>query len=597
MANLLAVIAAGDLTTQAVLAAEALRKAATSLGHGIQVEIRSSLGIQSPLDPAAPPKADGVILVGSGDLDEGRFAALKRSSASLDEVLAGPAAVLERALGAASAAPSAAGPRRIVAITSCPTGIAHTFMAAEGIQQAATALGHKVRVETQGSVGARDTLTDEEIRDADLVLIAADTQIDLSRFAGKRVFLSGTKPAINDGKALVTRALAEAKPHGAPGGVSGGASGGATQLVDAVAAGKAERSAQRTGPYKHLMTGVSFMLPFVVTGGLLIALAFALGGIYVYEESNAGTLGYALFQIGAKGAFALMVPALAGYIAYSIADRPGIAPGMVGGILAGSIGAGFLGGIVAGFIAGYGTAFLNRHIRLHRNLEGLKPVLILPLLGSLLTGLLMIYVVGTPVAEALAWMSAWLKGMQGSSAILLGLLIGAMMAFDMGGPVNKAAYAFSTGLIASQVYTPMAAAMAAGMVPPLGLALATKLFADRFTAEEREAGNAAAVLGIAFITEGAIPFAARDPLRVIPALMIGASLTGAISMAIGAELKVPHGGVFVLPIPNAVTHLLGYVVALVVGTVVTALALRLLKKPVAAVAVPKPAVQGAGAHA
>jgi PTS system fructose-specific IIC component len=589
MANLLAVIAAGDLTTQAVLAAEALRKAAASLGHGIQVEIRTSLGIQSPLDPAAPSRADGVILVGSGDLDEGRFAALKRSSASLDEVLAGPAAVLERALGAASAAPSAAGPRRIVAITSCPTGIAHTFMAAEGIQQAATALGHKVRVETQGSVGARDTLTDEEIRDADIVLIAADTQIDLSRFAGKRVFLSGTKPAINDGKALVTRALAEAKPQGDP--------GGAVPLVDAVAAGKAERSAQRTGPYKHLMTGVSFMLPFVVTGGLLIALAFALGGIYVYEESNAGTLGYALFQIGAKGAFALMVPALAGYIAYSIADRPGIAPGMVGGILAGSIGAGFLGGIVAGFIAGYGTAFLKRHIKLHRNLEGLKPVLILPLLGSLLTGLLMIYVVGTPVAEALAWMSAWLKGMQGSSAILLGLLIGAMMAFDMGGPVNKAAYAFSTGLIASQVYTPMAAAMAAGMVPPLGLALATKLFADRFTPEEREAGNAAAVLGIAFITEGAIPFAARDPLRVIPALMIGASLTGSISMAIGAELKVPHGGIFVLPIPNAVTHLLGYVVALVVGTVVTAVALRLLKKPVAAVAAPKPAVQSAGAHA
>jgi len=593
MANLLAVIAAGDLTTQAVLAAEALRKAASSAGHRIQVEIRTSLGIQSPLDAAALAAADGVVLVGSGDLDEARFGAVKRVSASLDEVLGNPGAVLGSVLGSA-APPAAPAPRRIVAITSCPTGIAHTFMAAEGIQQAATALGHKVRVETQGSVGARDTLTDEEIREADVVLIAADTQIDLSRFAGKRVFMSGTKPAINDGKALVNRALAEAKTHGAV----GGASGGTTPLVDAVAAGKAERSAQRTGPYKHLMTGVSFMLPFVVTGGLLIALAFALGGIYVYEESNAGTLGYALFQIGAKGAFALMVPALAGYIAYSIADRPGIAPGMVGGMLAGSIGAGFLGGIVAGFIAGYGTAFLNRHIKLHRNLEGLKPVLILPLLGSLLTGLLMIYVVGTPVAEALAWMSAWLKGMQGSSAILLGLLIGAMMAFDMGGPVNKAAYAFSTGLIASQVYTPMAAAMAAGMVPPLGLALATKLFSDRFTHEEREAGNAAAVLGIAFITEGAIPFAARDPLRVIPALMIGGALTGAISMAVGAELKVPHGGIFVLPIPNAVTHLLGYVVALVVGTVVTALALRILKKPVAAAAVaPKPAVQGAGVHA
>lgn len=589
MANLLAVIAAGDLTTQAVLAAEALRKAAEKAGHRIQVEIRTSLGIQAPLDSRVLSAADGVILVGNGDHDDGRFAALKHSAASLDDVLGNAGAVLEKALSSAASTATST-QRRIVAITSCPTGIAHTFMAAEGIQQAATALGHKVRVETQGSVGARDTLTEDEISEADVVLIAADTQIDLSRFAGKRVFMSGTKPAINDGKALVNRALAEAKMHGA--------AGGAVPLADAVAAGKAERSAQRTGPYKHLMTGVSFMLPFVVTGGLLIALAFALGGIYVYEESNAGTLGYALFQIGAKGAFALMVPALAGYIAYSIADRPGIAPGMVGGMLAGSIGAGFLGGIVAGFIAGYGTAFLNRHIKLHRNLEGLKPVLILPLLGSLLTGLLMIYVVGTPVAEALAWMSAWLKGMQGSSAILLGLLLGAMMAFDMGGPVNKAAYAFSTGLIASQVYTPMAAAMAAGMVPPLGLALATKLFADRFTHEEREAGNAAAVLGIAFITEGAIPFAARDPLRVIPSLMIGGALTGAMSMAVGAELKVPHGGVFVLPIPNAVTHLLGYVVALVVGTVVTAVVLRILKKPVAAaVAVQKPAVQGAGAHA
>ncbi|MBP2231260.1 PTS system fructose-specific IIC component [Azospirillum agricola] len=580
MANLLAVITAGDFSTQAVLAAEALRKAAADLGHSIKVELRSSLGIQAPLDTAAIQGAQSVLLVGTGAFDEERFAGLTRTVAALDAVLTDARAVLGSALGGVpatatvAAAPAAPASKRIVAITSCPTGIAHTFMAAEGIQQAATALGHHARVETQGSVGARDTLSEAEIRDADVVLIAADTQVDLARFTGKRLFKSGTKPAINNGKALVERALTEATVHGGP--------EGAAHLADSVAAGKAERAAQRTGPYKHLMTGVSFMLPFVVTGGLLIALAFALGGIYVYEESNAGTLGYALFQIGAKSAFALMVPALAGYIAFSIADRPGIAPGMVGGMLAASLGAGFLGGIVAGFIAGYGTAFLNRHIRLHRNLEGLKPVLILPLLGSLLTGLLMIYVVGAPVAQALAWLSDWLKSMQGSSAILLGLLIGAMMAFDMGGPVNKAAYAFSTGLIASQIYTPMAAAMAAGMVPPLGLALATKLFADRFTREEREAGNAAAVLGIAFITEGAIPFAARDPFRVIPALVAGAALTGAISMGIGAELKVPHGGIFVLPIPNAVTQLGGYIVALVAGTLVTAIALRLLKKPVTA---------------
>ncbi|WP_353861706.1 fructose-specific PTS transporter subunit EIIC [Azospirillum formosense] len=574
MANMLAVIAAGDLSTQAVLAAEALRKAAAALGHTIQVEVRSSLGVRNTLPTGAAQGAQGVILVGSGDLGEERFAGLTRSAAALDAVLRDARAVLEQAL--AAPAPARTATKKIVAITSCPTGIAHTFMAAEGIQQAAQALGHAVRVETQGSVGARDTLTEQEIREADVVLIAADTQVDLARFAGKRVFKSGTKPAINDGRALVERALAEAQPHG-----------GAPAPADGVAAGKAAKAehaaAQRSGPYKHLMTGVSFMLPFVVTGGLLIAIAFALGGIYVFEDSQQGTLGNALFQIGAKGAFALMVPALAGYIAFSIADRPGITPGMVGGILAANLGAGFLGGIVAGFIAGYATSVLNRNIRLHKNLEGLKPVLILPLLGSLITGLAMIYVVGAPVAEALATLSAWLKGMQGSSAILLGLLIGAMMAFDMGGPVNKAAYAFSTGLIASQVYTPMAAAMAAGMVPPLGIALATKLFADRFTKEEREAGNAAGILGIAFITEGAIPFAARDPLRVIPALVLGAALTGAISMGIGAELKVPHGGIFVLPIPNAVTHLAGYVVALVAGTVTTAVALRLLKRPASSV--------------
>ena len=238
-------------------------------------------------------------------------------------------------------------------------------------------------------------------------------------------------------------------------------------------------------------------------------------------------------------------------------------------------------GIAAGFIAGYGVDFLNRHIRLHRNLEGLKPVLILPILGSLLTGLLMVYVIGTPVAGLLAALTEWLKNMQGSSAVLLGVLLGAMMAFDMGGPVNKAAYAFSTSLVGTGVYMPMAAAMAAGMTPPLGIALATLLFKDRFTTDEREAGKAAAVLGISFITEGAIPFAAKDPLRVIPALIAGSALAGAISMAFAVELKVPHGGIFVLPIPNAVTHLGGYVLALVAGTLVTAVLLRVLKKKVA----------------
>jgi PTS system fructose-specific IIC component len=326
------------------------------------------------------------------------------------------------------------------------------------------------------------------------------------------------------------------------------------------------------------MTGVSYMIPFVVAGGLLIALGFALGGIYVYDDAHKGTLAANLFWIG-KASFQLMVPILAGYAAFSIADRPGIAPGMIAGVIADSIGAGFLGGIVGGFIAGYTVRWLSQTIRLPRTLDGLKPVLILPLLGATITGLLMYYVVGGPVASILATISAWLKSMQGSSAIVLGMLLGSMMAFDMGGPVNKAAYTFGTGLLASQIYEPMAAIMAAGMTPPLGIALATMLFRNRFSADEREAGKAAAALGISFITEGAIPFAAKDPLRVIPSIMIGSAITGAISMAVGAQLHVPHGGIFVLPMPNAVSGLLGYTVAIVVGTVVTAFALFLLKKP------------------
>jgi PTS system fructose-specific IIC component len=326
------------------------------------------------------------------------------------------------------------------------------------------------------------------------------------------------------------------------------------------------------------MTGVSFMLPFVVAGGLLIALSFALGGIDAMAPGHAGTLAYALGEIGAKAAFLLIVPALAGYIAYSIADRPGIAPGMIGGMLATNLQAGFLGGIAAGFIAGYTARFLNKHIRLHRNLEGLKPVLILPLLATLVTGLAMIYVVGVPVAAALAGLTGWLKGMQGASALVLGLVLGGMMAVDMGGPINKAAYASAAALLSSGVDAPMAAVMLGGMTPPLGIALATRLFPGRFTAPEREAGGAAAVLGAAFITEGAIPFAAADPLRVIPAMVAGSAVAGAIALTQGVALKVPHGGLFVLPIPNAVTNLTGAVIALLAGTLVTALAVGLLKK-------------------
>lgn len=466
--------------------------------------------------------------------------------------------------------------KKIVAVTSCPTGIAHTFMAAEGIEQGAKALGHDVKVETQGSVGAENELTAADIQEADLVIIAADTKVNLARFAGKPIYQTSTKAAINDGQTVVETALAEAAVQSAPTPEAADA-----DFAESVQRSKTERSASRTGPYKHLMTGVSYMIPFVVAGGLLIALGFAFGGIYVFEEE--GTFGQALFQIGAEAGFALMVPILAGFIAYSIADRPGLAPGMIGGILAGITGSGFLGGIIAGFIAGYFTQWLNGVIRLPRNLQGLKPVLILPLISSAVVGLLMIYVIGVPVSAALDAMTAWLTGMQDTSRLLLGVILGAMMAFDMGGPVNKAAYTFSVGLLDSDVFLPMAAVMAAGMTPPLGLALATMLFKNRFTQEEQEAGKAAAVLGISFITEGAIPFAARDPLRVIPSIMIGSAVTGALSMLFDAQLRAPHGGVFVLPIPNAVTNLGLYVVALIVGTVVTAGALFLLKRPVAEV--------------
>jgi PTS system fructose-specific IIC component len=288
-----------------------------------------------------------------------------------------------------------------------------------------------------------------------------------------------------------------------------------------------------------------------------------------------------LFETGAKAGFLLFVPVLSGYIAYSIADRPGLAPGMIGGVLAGITGSGFLGGIIAGFLAGYTVYWLARLIKLPRNFQGIMPVLILPLLGALIVGLLMFYVVGIPVHALNDALTNWLIGIQGTNAVLLGLLLGAMMAFDMGGPVNKAAYAFSVGLLGSHVYLPMAAVMAAGMTPPLGLALATVLFRNRFTDDEREAGKAAWVLGLSFITEGAIPFAAEDLFRVIPSIMIGSAVTGALSMLFGAGLHVPHGGVWVVFIPNVVDKLPLYLLSIVIGTIVTAGALFVLKRPIA----------------
>ena len=523
------------------------------------------------------------LIVGIAASDNEHLAVLKRLSTVVgDEAVAERLAKttdaedIRRALsdvaGGESAAPQAAATGKyVIGITSCPTGVAHTYMAQEALEIGARALGHEVKIETQGSVGADNVLTAEDIARADVVIIAADTNVDPARFVGKRLYRTGTKAAINDAVQVINTAFASAPVFG-----------------DVDAAASANAKPERTGVYKHLMTGVSHMLPFVVAGGLLIALGFAIGsfmfgdqGIYIYKEEYAGTLGQTLFQIG-KDAFALFVPVLGAYIAYSIAGRPGIAPGMVGAYIAANTGAGFLGAIVAGFIAGYFVAWLAKVIKLPRELDSLKPMIILPLVGTAVIGLLMYYLIAHPVADAQSALETWLKSLQGSSALLLGALLGGMMALDMGGPVNKAAYLFSSGLIASDVLGPMAATMAAGMTPPLAICCATMLYRNRFTEEERQAGKAAGVLGLSFITEGAIPFAAKDPLRVIPALMIGSAVTGALSMVFGCGLRAPHGGIFVLFIPNAVVNVWAYAFAIIVGTAVSTACLGVFKKRVSA---------------
>ncbi len=460
--------------------------------------------------------------------------------------------------------------KKIVATTSCPTGIAHTYMASESLIEAAKKMDDvEIKVETQGSVGVENELTEQDITEADAVIIAADTNVEMNRFSGKFIVNVPVSAAIDDAESLINRALKGAEEN-----KDLKNNEEKENLYNQVSEEKSKRKSERKGAYKHLMTGVSFMLPFVVAGGLSIAISFVFG---INAAEQEGTLAAALMQIGGGTAFALMVPVLAGYIAYSIADRPGIAPGMIGGMLASSLGAGFLGGIIAGFMAGYLTQWLKKIIKLPKSLQGLMPVLVLPFLSSLTVGLLMIYLIGPPVEAIMTGLESWLQGMSGSNAVVLGLILGAMMAFDMGGPVNKAAYTFGVGLLGSQIYEPMAAVMASGMTPPLGLALATLLFKKRFTQQEIEAGKAAWIMGISFITEGAIPFAAADPLRVIPSIMTGSAVTGALSMLFGASLKAPHGGIFVLPIPNVVTNLGFYVLAIAAGVIVTAIMLRVLK--------------------
>ena len=464
----------------------------------------------------------------------------------------------------------------IVAVTACPTGIAHTYMAAEAIEKKAKELGYQVKVETRGSAGAKNVLTDDEIAKATGVIVACDTNVPTDRFDGKKVIECQVSDGINKTEELVKRIAAGDAPV-------------------FKASGKKEASHSSIGGkesighqiYKHLMNGVSHMLPFVVGGGILIAIAFLIDGFSVDlnslpadQRANFGTItqGAALFKGIGGTAFGFMLPILAGFIAMSIADRPGLAVGFVGGSIAANGTSGFLGALVAGFVAGYIVNLLKKIFsKLPESLDGVKPVLLYPLLGIFLIGVIMQFVVEPPIGALNTAINNGLNGLNGASAVVLGVLLGGMMAIDMGGPVNKAAYVFGTASIAAGNYNIMAAVMIGGMVPPLAIALATIFFKNKFTAEERKAGPTNFIMGLSFITEGAIPFAASDPLHVLPACAVGSAVAGGLSMAFGCTLMAPHGGIFVVP---TIGNPLMYLVALVIGAFIACGLLGLLKKKV-----------------
>ena len=464
----------------------------------------------------------------------------------------------------------------IVAVTACPTGIAHTYMAAEAIEKKAKELGYQVKVETRGSAGAKNVLTDDEIAKATGVIVACDTNVPTDRFDGKKVIECQVSDGINKTEELVKRIAAGDAPV-------------------FKASGKKEASHSSVGGkesvghqiYKHLMNGVSHMLPFVVGGGILIAIAFLIDGFSVDlnslpadQRANFGTITQAAAMFKGIGgtAFGFMLPILAGFIAMSIADRPGLAVGFVGGSIAANGTSGFLGALVAGFVAGYIVLLLKKVFsKLPESLDGVKPVLLYPLLGIFLVGVIMQFVVEPPIGALNTAINNGLNGLNGASAVVLGVLLGGMMSVDMGGPVNKAAYVFGTASIAAGNYNIMAAVMIGGMVPPLAIALATIFFKNKFTAEERKAGPTNFIMGLSFITEGAIPFAASDPLHVLPACVVGSAVAGGLSMAFGCILMAPHGGIFVVP---TIGNPLMYLVALVIGSFIACGLLGLLKKKV-----------------
>ncbi|MFD1672341.1 fructose-specific PTS transporter subunit EIIC [Agrilactobacillus yilanensis] len=461
--------------------------------------------------------------------------------------------------------------KSIVGVTACTAGIAHTYMSAKALEDAGTELGISVKIETEGSSGTENELTAEEIKAADAVVIAVDRTVDLERFSGKHVLQTSTKQAINEPKKLISAASQAPIYQG---------TGVANNAEDASSGSKTSAKSIGFGIYKHLMNGVSFMLPFVVAGGILIAISFMFGtGSADPKSADYNAFAAFLNMVGGQAAFALMVPIFAGYVAYSIADRPGLAPGAIGGMIAYLGGSGFLGGVIAGFVAGYVVVGLKKIFsKLPQSLQGLNPVLLYPVFGTFITTVFIQYLINSPVSGFNDQLTAWLSNMNSANSLLIGFILAALLVSDMGGPLNKITYAFGIQMLTAGVNGPMAAIMCGGMIPPIALGLATTIFRNKFTKQERETGKVAYVLGACFITEGVIPFAGADPLRVIPANIIGAGVGGALSMAFGITLSAPHGGIFVIPI--AINHPLLFVACILIGAMVECLIVGLTKKAI-----------------
>lgn len=453
----------------------------------------------------------------------------------------------------------------ILAVTACPTGIAHTYMAADSLNKTGKEMNVKVKVETNGSTGVKNALTDEDIEKADGIIVAADKQVEMARFNGKKVVIVPVVQAMKRPKELIQQAIdGDAPVYNNSGNSSENSS----------------TKTERRGFYKHLMNGVSNMLPFVVGGGILIAISFMFG-IHSAEvgDPTFSPIAKLLKDIGGGNAFFLMIPVLAGFIGSSIADRPGFAPAMVGGLIAYNSGSGFLGGLIAGFLGGYVVVFLKKLFsKLPSSLEGIKPVLLYPFFGILITGVIMYLVVVGPTSEANIALQSWLSGMGTGNKILLGIVLGGMMAIDMGGPINKAAFTFGIAMIDAGNFYPHAAVMAGGMVPPLGIALATTFFRSKFSKDERDAGFTNYIMGLTFITEGAIPFAAADPFRIIPSCAVGAATAGALTMFFNIGLPAPHGGIFVFPVVEG--NPLLYLVSVAIGSIITAIMIGVLRPKV-----------------